>query len=75
MAEILELDRNQGKPARVPKCCSNCLAWRPKKNQMQPIFGGCARGGQTTTHYGDTQFNHYTTDLQSCSLWESNDGN
>lgn len=57
------------KPTMVRNCAS-CLAWMPKPNQSAPIFGGCARGGKTTLHYGDTAYNHYTTDLQSCSAWE-----
>jgi hypothetical protein len=50
--------------------CVDCAAWKPKKNQAVAIFGGCARAGTTTTHYGDSTYNHYTTDLQSCSAWE-----
>ncbi len=55
----------------LPNTCSNCIAWKPKPNQAHPIFGGCARSGKSTTHYGDTVYIHYTTDLQSCSAWES----
>ena len=54
----------------LPNTCSSCRAWKPKPNQAMPIFGGCARSGKTTLHYGDTAYVHYTTDLQSCSAWE-----
>lgn len=55
----------------LPKTCSNCIAWKPKPNQINPpIFGGCARSGKTTLHYGDVAYVHYTTDLQCCSAWE-----
>ncbi len=57
-------------PDRRMQKCSNCLAWKPKPNQATPIFGGCARSGKTTLHYGDVAYVHYTTDLQSCSAWE-----
>ncbi len=50
--------------------CADCAAWKPKRNQTAPLFGGCARGGTTTLHYGDVAYNHYTTDLTSCSAWE-----
>ncbi len=53
-----------------PKTCASCAAWKPKPNQHPTIFGGCARGGKTTLHYGDVAYSHYTTDLQSCSAWE-----
>lgn len=67
------------KPLEVPpheavtmlRQCSTCVAWKLKPNQAAPIFGGCARSGKTTLHYGDTAYNHYTTDLQSCSAWEA----
>ena len=56
-------------PEPAPSCAT-CVAWKPKPNQDHPpIFGGCARGGTTTLHYGDKAYNHYTTDLQSCSAW------
>jgi hypothetical protein len=55
---------------KIPNTCSNCLAWKPKPNQSHPIFGGCARSGKTTLHYGDVAYVHYTTDLQCCSAWE-----
>lgn len=65
-------------PVRTPpsepaviKGCGTCIAWKPKPNQHSPIFGGCARSGKTTLHYGDAAYNHYTTDLQSCSAWEA----
>lgn len=51
--------------------CSTCVAWKLKTNQSAPVFGGCARSGKTTLHYGDVAYNHYTTDLQSCSAWEA----
>ncbi len=51
--------------------CATCIAWKPKRNQSPAIFGGCARSGTTTLHYGDVAYNHYTTDLQSCSAWEA----
>ncbi len=56
--------------ALLAHSCSTCIAWKPKKNQADPIWGGCARAGTTTLHYGDVAYNHYTTDLQSCSAWE-----
>ena len=56
--------------SKTPRC-STCVAWKLKPNQAAPIFGGCARSGTTTLHYGTTAYNHYTTDLQSCSAWEA----
>ena len=70
MADIVQLKETGKELARVVRKCGNCLAWRPKKNQQVQIFGGCEHGGRTTTHYGDTHYNHYTTDLQICSAWE-----
>jgi hypothetical protein len=50
--------------------CVNCMAWRPNPAQANQVFGGCAKSGQTTTHFGDTRYVHYTPDLSSCSYFE-----
>lgn len=74
MTQIMRADDNPDSEGVViidPRKCGNCSAWRPKKNQTQVIFGGCARGGQITTHYGDAMYNHYTTDTSCCSAWET----
>ena len=71
MTAELDADVISAWVARNAKQCANCVAWKPKKNQANPItWGGCARAGTTTLHYGDVAYNHYTTDLQSCSAWE-----
>lgn len=48
--------------------CSNCLSWRP---EVGIPFGGCAKSGLTTTHYGETRYVHYTPDGASCSAFEA----
>lgn len=48
--------------------CSNCLSWRA---EVGIPFGGCAKSGLTTTHYGETRYVHYTPDGASCSAFEA----
>ena len=68
--ERIDARPKSGSPYGDLMNCGNCIAWKLKPNQVAPIFGGCARSGTTTLHYGTTAYNHYTTDLQSCSAWE-----
>lgn len=71
-SEVPSISTAHTMPAqRSVQICATCLAWKVKPNQSAPIFGGCARSGKTTLHYGDTAYNHYTTDLQCCSAWEA----
>lgn len=60
------------KPVQEPDTgiCKDCVAWKPNRNDLNPFFGGCARSGQITLHYGDTAYKLITTDLQSCSRFE-----
>jgi hypothetical protein len=51
-----------------PHNCRSCVAWAQLKDR--PMFGGCARGGKTTTRWGDDAYNFYTTDQQTCSAFE-----
>jgi hypothetical protein len=48
--------------------CGDCSAWRP---EAAIPFGGCAKSGLTTTHYGETRYVHYTPDGASCSAFEA----
>lgn len=61
--------------SKVPQpvySCATCTAWvRDDRDQyVKGAFGGCARSGKTTSTYGEDRFVHYTTDTNSCSMWE-----
>lgn len=59
--------------ASTPKTCANCVAWikDDRDQNCRAAFAGCARTGKTTSSGGEDRFVHYTTDLQTCSLWEA----
>lgn len=50
-----------------PPHCGKCAAWRPEPTG---IFGGCAKSGKTTSHYGESRFVHYTPDGAVCSAFQ-----
>lgn len=55
----------------VPNTCGNCLAWVTPRDSGLPFYGGCAKSGQETVHYGDIKFRLYTPNsMPGCRAWQ-----
>lgn len=66
--EVLTAEPGVIEPVEVARVCANCRSWHP---EHASTFGGCAKTGLTTTHYGETRYVHYTPDGASCSAFEA----